>query len=208
MNTKIIIAGIGGQGVLFAHQLIAEGAIAQNLNVTGAETHGMSQRGGSVVSHLKIGDTPAPLIRQGTADFLLAFDAGEAYRSLAFVRPGGTAIVNTNQSDFPVAQVRDHLLKQEVTLLIVDANGIAGSLGRASSANVVLVGLASACDGFPISQAALREALARLTTERFRDLNVQAFDRGVQSGIAPTSLTAQHLRGMAHGEAGPSSKTA
>ncbi len=182
MNSKILLAGIGGQGVLFAHQLLAECAAAQGYNVTGAETHGMSQRGGSVVSHLKIGDTSAPLIRQGTADFLLAFDPDEAYRALSFVRRGGVVIVNSGLSDYPDPKVRDHLAALNVTMRVLNADAIAQSLGRASAANVVLIGFASTGDSFPLATAALRETITRVVRPQFVELNLKAFDEGVREG--------------------------
>jgi indolepyruvate ferredoxin oxidoreductase beta subunit len=183
MNSKILLAGIGGQGVLFAHQALAACAIAQGFDVTGAETHGMSQRGGSVVSHLKIGDTSAPLIRQGTADFLLAFDATEAYRALPFVRRGGAVIVNSNLPNYPDERVRAQLATMGVAMRAINADAIARGLGRASAANVALIGFAVTCDGFPFTRDAMRETIARSAPERFLEVNLKAFDEGVQCGI-------------------------
>lgn len=181
MDCKILLAGIGGQGVLFAHQLLADCAIAQGLDVTGAETHGMSQRGGSVVSHLKIGDSAAPLIRQGTADWLLAFDATEAYRNLSFIRRGGTVIVNSSQV-FNNEKILQQLARMNVVLLTVDADSIAKNLGRSSATNVALLGFASMCASFPLSHDALRETLKRVMRPQFLELNLQAFDEGTQAG--------------------------
>jgi indolepyruvate ferredoxin oxidoreductase beta subunit len=182
MNSKILLAGIGGQGVLFAHQLLAECAIAQGLNVTGAETHGMSQRGGSVVSHLKIGDSQAPLIRQSTADFLLAFDPSESYRTISFIRRGGTVVVNNSFSDFPPPRLLEQLASMSVSLRIVDANAIARALGRISAANVALIGFASTCEGFPLATEMLKQTIARVAPERYRELNLNAFEEGVTAG--------------------------
>ncbi len=159
MQTRIVLAGIGGQGVLFAHRLLADCALAQGLNVTGAETHGMSQRGGSVVSHLKIGDGDAPLIRRATADFLLALDVSEGLRSLAFVRPGGMAIVDAPPDDARDAPLRAQLAARRVTWRALDASRIARELGRASVANLVLIGCAATCEGFPLSPDALRQTI-------------------------------------------------
>lgn len=183
MKSNIILAGIGGQGVLFAHQVLAECAVGQGLNVTGAETHGMSQRGGAVMSHLKIGNTDAPLIRQGTADFLIAFDATEAYRALAYVRRGGTLIVNTALSNFPHDNVRAHLDALDVTVRVLDANAIARALGRASVANIALLGLASSCATFPFTREALRETIARVAPQRFVEVNLKAIEEGWAAGI-------------------------
>lgn len=179
--SRILLAGIGGQGVLFAHQLLAAAAVTLGLDVTGAETHGMSQRGGSVVSHLKIGNGQAPLIRQSTADFVLAFDAAEAYRNLPFVRPGGTLVVNCARPDFPEAQVSDLLTRLGISLHVLDADGVATKLGRASAANVALLGLASTCPHFPVPTAVLRETLNRVSPEHFLEMNLAAFDEGVRA---------------------------
>jgi indolepyruvate ferredoxin oxidoreductase beta subunit len=180
MDCKILLAGIGGQGVLFAHQLLADCAVAQGLNVTGAETHGMSQRGGSVVSHLKIGESSAPLIRQGTADWVLAFDANEAYRNLMFIRRGGSVIVNSSS---PMNEkIIQQLAAMNVVLLTLDADGIAKNLGRASATNVALLGFASTSVGFPLSRDALRETLQRTVRPQFLELNVLAFDQGARAG--------------------------
>ena len=184
MNSKILLAGIGGQGVLFAHQILAECAAAQGYNVTGAETHGMSQRGGAVVSHLKIGDSPAPLIRQGTADFLLAFDSAEAYRSLAFIRRGGTVVVNCGIADFPDVRVREQLAAMNVTTRLLNADALAQSLGRASAVNVVLIGFASQCDAFPLATDALRETIQRIARPQVVALNLKAFDGGVKKAMS------------------------
>jgi indolepyruvate ferredoxin oxidoreductase beta subunit len=183
MDFSILLAGIGGQGVLFAHQLLAECAIAQGLNVTGAETHGMSQRGGSVVSHLKIGNMSAPLIRQGTADLILAFDATEAYRNLSFIRGGGTVIVNYPRNDFPSEQVSEQLRNVNAGMRVLDADGIAKRLGRVSAANVALLGFASTCAGFPLLREVLRETLTRVVRPQSLETNLQAFDEGTRIGM-------------------------
>jgi indolepyruvate ferredoxin oxidoreductase beta subunit len=181
MSVKIILAGIGGQGVLFAHRLLAECAAEQGLEVTGAETHGMSQRGGSVVSHLKIGEALAPMIRLGTADFLLAFDAAEGYRSLPFVRPGGTVIVNSGDG-LADERVRGQLDPMRISVRVLDADSIARTVRRASAANVALLGFASTSAAFPISREVLRVAVQRATRPAFAETNLRAFDEGVKAG--------------------------
>jgi indolepyruvate ferredoxin oxidoreductase beta subunit len=182
MRYAILLAGIGGQGVLFAHNVLADCAMARGFNVTGAETHGMSQRGGSVVSHLKIGDTSAPMIRQGTADFVIAFDAAEAYRALPFLKRGGTLIVNTAPENFPDAQVQPHLDAWRITTRACDADTIARNLERASAANVALLGFATTCENFPFTPDALRAAISRVAHARYAALNVKAFDAGMKAG--------------------------
>lgn len=182
MEHAILIAGIGGQGVLFAHNVLAECAVAQGFNVTGAETHGMSRRGGSVVSHLKIGETSAPLIRQSTADFVIAFDPAEAYRALPFLKRGGTLVVNATPGTFPDAQIAPHLEARQITARACDADTIARGLGRASAANVALLGFAATCENFPFPSGALRAAVGRVAHPRFAALNEMAFEAGMNEG--------------------------
>lgn len=184
MNCRILLAGVGGQGVLFAHNVLADCALALGLDVTGAETHGMSQRGGAVVSHLKIGDTTAPLIRQGSADFVIAFDPTEAYRSLPFLRRGGTLIVNTPPGAFPDPRVAAQLEEYAITAQLCDADAIARELGRGSAANVALLGFASTCHGFPFDGDALRAAVRRVAHPRYAELNERAFDAGTRAGVS------------------------
>ena len=180
MSVKILLAGIGGQGVLFAHRVLADCAVTQGFDVTGAETHGMSQRGGAVVSHLKIGERDAPLIRQGSADVLLAFDIAEAYRNLPFVRARGHVIINTALAELDV-QVRAQLARLEIVERMIDADRIAATLGRATVTNAALLGFTSALGVLPFSGDALKETLARMTPARFREFNERAFDEGVQA---------------------------
>jgi indolepyruvate ferredoxin oxidoreductase beta subunit len=197
MNTKILLAGIGGQGVLFIHQVLAECAVSNGQNVTGAETHGMSQRGGSVVSHLKIGQASAPLIRQGTADWVLAFDAAEAYRNLPFLAPSGTLIMNT-PGEFGNKTVRSLLDTQHIQIRTVDADGIAHALGKASSANVALLGFACTSAGFPFPSESVRETIRRFARPQSAQLNLQAFDAGARKGLQEVTAAKDLLFRNAH----------
>jgi indolepyruvate ferredoxin oxidoreductase beta subunit len=185
MGYAILLAGIGGQGVLFAHKVLAECALAQGMDVTGAETHGMSQRGGSVVSHLKIGDTSAPMIRRGTADFVIAFDAAEAYRALPFLKRGGTLIVNAAPENFPETKIQPQLDAWDISVRACDADTTARNLERASAANVALLGFATTCENFPFSPAVVRAGITRVAHPRFAALNEKAFEAG--ASFASTS---------------------
>ncbi|GIL15800.1 MAG: indolepyruvate oxidoreductase [Chloroflexota bacterium] len=182
MDAKILLAGIGGQGVLFAHNVLAECALAQGFNVTGAETHGMSQRGGAVVSHLKIGDTVAPMIRRGTADFVIAFDPVEAYRALPFLKRGGALVVNAAPETFPDARVQPQLDAWHISAHACDADEIARKLERVSAANVALLGFATVCENFPFSAESVRAAIRRVAHPRYAALNDQAFEAGRMRG--------------------------
>ena len=97
---QYVIVGIGGQGILFSSRVLGHIALSKGERVVGSEVHGMAQRGGSVISHFKVGDYNSPLVKAGEADVLLAFDQNEAVRSMHFLREGGHAVVNTHDSSF------------------------------------------------------------------------------------------------------------
>lgn len=180
MDLKLILSGIGGQGVLFATSIFSETALALGWDVLGSETHGMSQRGGSVISHLKIGAYESPLVRQGTADVLLAFDEDEAYRTLGFLKRGGLCFVNSARGDFWAEGVKRYLSRSGITAHSFPADEVALSLGSARSANLVLIGNALSVPGLPFQPGQIRETIQRISPPRFRELNVRAFQAGLR----------------------------
>jgi indolepyruvate ferredoxin oxidoreductase beta subunit len=180
IDLKVILAGVGGQGVLFATSVFSETALALGHDVLGSETHGMSQRGGSVISHLKIGAYESPLVRQGTADVLMAFDVDEAYRALAFLKRGGLCFVNSARCDFWDERVKAYLAKNGIVAHSYPADNVAHSLGSARSANLVLIGHALSVPGLPFEAGRIRETIERLSPPRFRELNVRAFEAGLR----------------------------
>jgi indolepyruvate ferredoxin oxidoreductase beta subunit len=107
IKTQIILAGIGGQGILFAARIFSEMGLKLGADVLGSETHGMSQRGGSVLAHLKLGDFHSPLIRTGAADILYSFADEESYRSFKFLKSGGASILKFS----PILRVRVSFLE-------------------------------------------------------------------------------------------------
>jgi len=145
MALKLIIAGIGGQGVVYATKVLSHAALARGERVMASENHGMSQRGGSVMAHLKIGGDEAPLIRRGTADALIGFDRVETMRNLTFIRPGGSVFVNTVNALEAAATERlvDALLPGDV-VLVKASRGVA--LDALVDALVVALGERTAPD--------------------------------------------------------------
>lgn len=172
---KIIVAGLGGQGVVFLTRLLSQAAVTLGHRVMVSETHGMSQRGGSVISHLKIGGSEAPLIRRGTADLLLAMEPDEAVRNLTFLRQGGTAFVNTETGLRP--EVAEHLERLNIQILSLPASRMALGLGTAAVANVILAGFAIAHPALPLAMGILQETVEAIAP-RGRELNLQALDAG------------------------------
>ncbi|MBI5575359.1 MAG: indolepyruvate oxidoreductase subunit beta [Deltaproteobacteria bacterium] len=130
---QIVVSGVGGQGVLFVTRLLADAAILRGEPVLTSETHGMAQRGGIVVSHLKAGAFASPLVRPGSADGLIALK--DEYFSLhrGFLKPGGWIVVNSARGGAPEGGENAHA---------VDADGLARESGAFRSANLVLLGFA------------------------------------------------------------------
>lgn len=179
MNTCVVVAGLGGQGVLFASKVLAQTALALGAEVIGSETHGMSQRGGPVVSHLKVGPYRSPLVRKGSADLVLALDAIEAVRHLAFARPGGLCFVNATPAGWGMGDRLDSALNDlRISIFQVDADRIALECGAPAAANVVLLGFATAHPASPFPAEAVAATLERISPARSRALNVEAFGRG------------------------------
>ncbi|MFQ6014254.1 MAG: indolepyruvate oxidoreductase subunit beta [Anaerolineae bacterium] len=182
MNVQLILAGVGGQGILFATRIFSETALAQGFPVIGSETHGMSQRGGSVISHLKIGHYQSPLVRQGTADFVFAFDPAEAYRTLAFLKRGGVCFVNASPSRFPEASIKARLEEREIEVWVINADQIALSLDSPPSANVALIGFALSHPAVPFPYEGIKETILRASGERFKEANLKALEAGYEEG--------------------------
>lgn len=178
---KLILAGLGGQGVIFTTRLLAQTAVVLGQPVMVSEVHGMSQRGGSVTSHLKIGGSKAPLIRRGTADLLLALEPNEAVRNLSFLRQGGVAFVNT-ENDLQ-SEVMEHLKRLNIQVLSLPASRLAVELGSVAVTNVILIGFAAAHPSLWLPIDALRETLSIIAPRR-RELNLQALEAGYYAGCA------------------------
>ena len=178
LDTKLILAGVGGQGVLFATKVFSETALTLGHDVLGSETHGMSQRGGSVISHLKIGSYESPLVRHATADVVLAFHQHEAYRSLVFLRRGGLCFVNGPNSDSWDRGVKDYMAENAIAAYVYPADDVALEIGSPRSANLALIGYAISVPEMPFDHDQIRATIERITPSRFREANLEAFDTG------------------------------
>lgn len=178
----MILSGLGGQGILFMTRVLAGTALRKGVNVLGAETHGMAQRGGSVVSHLKIGDAESSLVNLGGARFLLALEEHEAYRNLPFLAKGGTMIVNTASAPYPRAEVQSYLTENGMRCRSLSAGRLSLDMGAPRSVNLALIGFMAAGEDTPFSASELRETISEISPERFRALNIQVFDAGLARG--------------------------
>mgnify|MGYP000473515627 CR=1 FL=1 len=130
MDTRnILLCGLGGQGILFMTKILAQTALNKGFDIMGAETHGMAQRGWSVVSHLRLGQAGSSLVRTGSAHILLALEENEGYRNLPFLSNGAIMFVNAGINDFPIETVKAFLEKKQVTCHTIPASELADDLG-------------------------------------------------------------------------------
>ena len=149
MKTDIILAGVGGQGILSIAAIIGEAALEDGLFMKQTEVHGMSQRGGDVQSHLRISDRPvaSDLIPLGTADIIISLEPMEALRYLPYLKKGGWIVTNSkpfiNIPDYPEQERILEIYSALPNKVIMDVEQIAKDLGSARSSNMVLLGAAS-----------------------------------------------------------------
>lgn len=185
MKYNIVIVGVGGQGTLLASKILGGIALSQGLDVKVSEIHGMAQRGGSVSTQVRFGDAVySPIIGNGEADIMVAFEKMEALRYLKLLKPDGKLIVN--DLAMPSAPVQAgtiayptntiEVLEGYVNTTVLPASEIAAELGNEKVANIVLFGaLAKMLD---IPNIDWKDILASTVKEQFVDVNMQAFDRG------------------------------
>jgi indolepyruvate ferredoxin oxidoreductase beta subunit len=177
---NIILCGLGGQGILFMTKILAHAALNKAYNILGAETHGMAQRGGSVISHLRIGQSQSSLVRAGSADMLLSLDESECYRNLAFAAPGAHIFVNTVKQ--PQPSMADYLKTNAIAWHGAPAGAIAREINAPFSTNLALVGFFAAFNNDPFSPRDLRAIIDGLSPERFKEVNFKVFDAGLAYG--------------------------
>ncbi len=177
-ETQFVIAGVGGQGVLFATRVLARLALDRRLQVLLSETHGMSQRGGSVVSHLKAGAFHSPLVRKSQADALYVLQANELYGTATFLKPGGKCFINTGGSFRPNDTLKRYLKSNRISCRFIDADTTAQGLGSLVLANLVLIGTSLAEEGMPFTLQGLLKAIKALSKPAFQEMNLAAARAG------------------------------
>ncbi len=175
---NIVLCGLGGQGILFMTRVLALTALDKKLHVIGAETHGMAQRGGSVVSHLRFGEVQGSLVQTGTAGFLLALEEHEGYRNLPFLARNGTMFVNADSQHFPREEVRAFLDSKGIAYHSVAASALARKLGAPRSSNLALLGFFSAFKEAPLEHEEIQHTIDKISPKRVRDINLKVFEAG------------------------------
>jgi len=181
-TTNIILSGLGGQGILFMTRVLAQAALNKGFNVMGAETHGMAQRGGSVVSHLRLGEVKSSLVRTGTAHFLLSLEENEGYRNLPFLSQGAKMYVNTNSKNFPREEAKELLEKRNIIYRSIPAGTIAQELGAPRSSNLALLGYFSAFGEGPIGYKDIKATIDTISPKKFKGINLKVFEAGYKKG--------------------------
>ena len=182
---SIMIVGVGGQGTLLASRILGNAFIGAGYDVKVSEVHGMSQRGGSVVTYVKYGEKVySPIIGKGEADLVLAFELLEAYRALPYLKKGGKMIVNdrkinpmpviTGAAEYP-AGIKEKLAKT-ADVTAVDAQRCAEEAGNIKAVNVVLIGLLAKNTEIP--HDAWFETIEKTVPAKFLDVNIKAFELG------------------------------
>lgn len=182
----LVIAGVGGQGTILASDIIGKAAVKGNMSVRAAETHGMAQRGGSVVNHIRLGCELGSMIPVKGADVLLALEPSEALRYLEYLSDDGVIIVNTDPilpvtvtsglCTYPDVDTIIEKLKQNHEVKAFNATELAKEAGNPQSMNVVMVGAVS--NYLPISSDKMLECVRELVPPKTIDINIRAFEMG------------------------------
>jgi len=185
-TTNIMIVGVGGQGTLLASKTLGKLLVAEGFDVKVSEVHGMSQRGGSVVTYVRFGEKVySPIIDKGQADYIVSFEKLEAARWLQYLKPGGQLITNLHETDpMPVITgamtYPENLIEKMEALGVkvdaIDALQLAEEAGTSKAVNLVLMGRLSKY--FDITEEAWLKAIEACVPAKFLELNKKAFALG------------------------------
>jgi len=184
--TNILLVGVGGQGILLASEILSETFMLAGYDVKKSEIHGMSQRGGSVVSHVRYGqEVFSPLVPEGEGDILFGFELMETYRYLPLLKKGGAVVVNDleippssvlmGQENYPEG-LAEKIREKFPDFLLVDGQGLASEAGNPRAANTVLLGAVSR--RLDIAESYWMQALEKMVPSKALDVNRKAFQLG------------------------------
>lgn len=190
-----ILAGVGGQGTVLASKLIAQSSLDKDKTVRTAETIGMAQRGGCVVSHVRIGEEMihSPLIPLKSADVLIGFEPAEAVRSLPYLKDGGTVVVSQkaikpvtdslSNTDYDGDEMLNYLGSHVTRLVVVDTDVILTACGSSKVLNIALLGAAISTGVLDVSIEEMEETIHKKLAPRFIEMNLKALRAGAQTGL-------------------------
>jgi len=196
MKYNILLGGVGGQGLMLLSGILGEACVDSNLKVVTSEQHGLAQRSGSISAHIRIGDAHSPLIPYGSADIIISMEAMEALRNIEYLKPGGivitssrllhpvietSTIVNKRSENIPyisLDQITDQIRTVTENIKLLDAQELAKEAGNPRTENIILLGLASATENFPIPKDAIIKAIRKTVPERTIEVNLKAYELG------------------------------
>lgn len=187
-TTNIMITGVGGQGSLLASRILGKTFMSLGYDVKVSEVHGMSQRGGSVVTYVKYGEKVAsPVICKGEADFLISFEMLEAARWLPYLKKDGVVVTSTQEinpmpvimgvKDYP-QNIAEKIEAKGIKLMKADALAVAEECGSSKASNVVLIGMFAKHSDIP--KEVFLKAVEESVPAKFKELNIEAFNRGYE----------------------------
>lgn len=192
---NVYICGVGGQGIIKTSIIIGEAAMDNNMDVVMSEIHGMSQRGGVVSTELKIGPSKSSIIEEGTADLLIAFEPMEALRAATKINKKSVIIFNTSSimpfniqgSEVPypsLSKILKELNAKSDYVFPIDAEKIAKAAGHILSMNMVMLGAATAVEGFPLKKEIVMDSMRNNLPEKSIPINMKAFEDGFEVVIS------------------------
>lgn len=188
-----ILTGVGGQGTVLASKLIASTALENGLMVRTAETIGMAQRGGCVVSHVRTGeDLYSPLISYGQADIIIGFEPSEAVRCLPYLKKGGTVVVSSKgmqpvtaalmNDAYNGSEMMDYLRENIENLVIIDGEKLCEELGSVKVLNTILLGAALTTNTLNITKEQLIHSIHNILAPKYVPMNLEALEAGYNVG--------------------------
>jgi indolepyruvate ferredoxin oxidoreductase, beta subunit len=193
---NVIMAGVGGQGVVLMSEILGNAAVRDGLKVRGSEVLGMAQRGGSVFSNIRFGDEVyAPLTTEGKCDILVALEPSEALRNIQYLNKDSIVITNIRKivpstvsmgkSHYPEIKEIETRLKQVAgKVILVDAIQLAEKAGNRQTTNVVMLGTMFGCGKMPIKLETVKAAILERVPPKAADVNLKAFEMGIQACAA------------------------
>jgi len=189
--TNIVLAGVGGQGILLAAEILGTAAVNAGQNVRVSELHGMAQRGGAVVSHVRVGDEAlAATILDGTADVIVGFEPMETLRNMRYASEETMTIMNMHPykicgAKYPdVKDIIDRISFFTKHLVQIDALTLSEKAGAGVTQNTVMLGALAASGRLKLEPSHMKEALKELVPQRFLAINLRAFDLGYKDAEA------------------------
>ena len=193
MKADFLLAGVGGQGTLLASKIIAQTAIRCRSFVRTTETIGMAQRGGCVVSHIRIGaENCSSSIPVGVADLIIGFEPAEAARNLRFLKPEGRLLINTSpiipvtasldSATYPVGEIIEYLRNTGNQAVFIDGNRLCAAAGSAKVLNIIMLGVAIKEGLLPFSREDVLSTITENLPASFLELNCRALEVGCNSG--------------------------